>query len=284
MKTNFVLISLLFTSSLLGAQELVSKKGEAILPETGDWAIQVNAVPFLEYTGNFFSSAGKNTVSAQPISAYPFSIAVKYFQTEKTALRAKATININTITTNNFVVRDGQVAPIDPNETVRDSRKANNNMVFIGGGIEKRKGKTRLQGFYGAEILFMFSGGTRTNYTYGNTFSADNTTPTSTIDFNTGISALTSSRIISGRTGNSFGVGARGFIGAEYFIIPKLSLGMEYGWGMMYDFTGDGQNAFQEWDSVESTVIRTVSRTAGGSRFGLNTDISGGAINLTLHF
>ncbi|MDQ3190140.1 MAG: hypothetical protein M3Q58_00950 [Bacteroidota bacterium] len=286
MRKKFILIGLLFatTGLLAQEQEIVSKRGEPFLPEQGDWAIQINAVPFLEYAGNLFSSAGDNTVSAQALSAYPFTVAAKYFHTENTAFRGKATINFARLSTHNFVIRDGQVAPIDPNETVRDSRKISDNTVFLGAGVEKRKGKTRLQGYYGGEILLMYSGGTRINYNYGNAFSADNTTPTTTIDFTTGASVLIGSRPVSSRSGTSFGIGGRGFLGAEYFLIPKLSLGVEYGWGLMYSTIGDGQTILQEWDSVESTVVRTVSRTAGQSQFGLNTDISGGAINLTFHF
>lgn len=52
----------------------------------------------------------------------------------------------------------------------------------------------------------------------------------------------------------------------------------------MYQSRGEGQNIIQEWDSVESTVVRNTSRIAGENRFGVSSDISGGAINLTLHF
>lgn len=221
MKTNLIFIAFFFLMRSLIGQELVSKKGEPVLPEAGDWAIQVDAVPFLNYIGNVFSNAGTNTVSAQVPEAYPFSIAGKYFVSENLAYRAKATVNFSSVITHNFVIRDGQVAPIDPNETVRDSRKSRDNTVFLGAGIEKRKGKTRLQGYYGGELLILYSGGVRNTYTYGNQFSADNTNPTSTVDFNTGMSALTSSRIVSSRGGAIFGIGARGFLGAEYFLLPK---------------------------------------------------------------
>ena len=284
MRKILAFISFSCLSAGLIAQPLLSKKGEPVLPESGDWAIQVNAVPFLNYFGNLFSNAGNNTVSSQALAAYPFSIAGKFFINETTAYRVKASINFASISTHNFVIRDEQVAPIDPNETVRDSRKSSDNNIFLGSGIEKRKGKTRLQGFYGAELMLLYDGGTRNTYTYGNAFSAENTAPTSTIDFTTGASALTNSRIVSSRTGNTFGIGGRGFLGAEYFLLPKLSIGLEYGWGLMYRSTGDGQNILQEWDSVESTVVRTTSRIAGTNRFGIDSDISGGAINLTLHF
>jgi hypothetical protein len=285
MKKILIQISLLIISfTTLNAQELISKKGEPYLPEAGEWAVQINAVPFLNYTGNLFSSAGNNTLFAQSPSGYPFSIGGKYFISESKAYRGRFILNFSNVITNNLVTRDRQTAPVDPNVTVTDTRRMRNNNVFLTGGIEFRKGKTRLQGIYGAEAVIMYSGGTTTNFLYSNPFATDNTNPNTTINFETGETAAVALRILSTRSGSAFGIGARAFLGAEYFLFPKISLGFEYGYGLMVSSTGRGETAIQEWDSIESTVVRKTSKTAGGSFFGINGDISGGAINLTFYF
>jgi hypothetical protein len=285
MKSILIQISLFAISfAALNAQELISKRGEPFLPEAGDWAIQINAVPFLNYAGNLFSNAGNNTLFAQSPAGYPFSVGGKYFITENRAYRGRFMFNFNNETTNNLVTRDRQTAPIDPNITVTDTRRQRTNSVFLAGGMEFRKGKTRLQGLYGGEAVLMYNGGVNTDFLYSNPFASDNTNPNTTLNFNTGETAAVSSRVVSTRTGSAFGLGARAFLGAEYFLFPKVSIGLEYGWGLMLSTTGRGETAVQEWDTIESAVVRRTSRTAGGNSFGINGDISGGAINLILHF
>lgn len=289
-KIFFTVLTLILIGSFSFSQDttsvspdLVSKKGEPILPETGDWAIQINALPLLNYAGNMLSSAGTNTTSVSFPSNYPMSIGGKYFNSESTAFRARVMLGLNSTTVKNLVQKDNQLAPVDPNFTVEDSRKTNSNNIVFGGGIEKRKGKTSVQGLYGAEALFMFGGG-KTEYIYGNNFASDNLTPTSTTDFDVFTIEPVTEREIYNKDGATFGIGVRGFIGAEYFFAPKMSLGFEYGWGLMQSSTGRGEKTTESWDSTENTLIKTNSKVAGQSSFGLNADISGGAINLTFHF
>ena len=47
MKNKFLLCALLCSITVVNAQELLSKKGEKMLPDSGDWAIAVDAAPFL---------------------------------------------------------------------------------------------------------------------------------------------------------------------------------------------------------------------------------------------
>jgi hypothetical protein len=284
MKKATLICSLLLCQLANYAQdELRSRKGEPFLPEAGDWAVQVDATPVVNFLGNMFNNAGTNSIIIQPLQNYPFSIAGKYFYCEDKAYRAKAMINLARVSTNNLVTRDNQPAPIDPNLTVTDSRVTSGSTFLLGFGIEKRKGRTRLQGFYGGEALAMYGSGINNTYNYGNPFGADNPNPAST-DFETSAIVPANRRITEDRAGASFGIGARGFVGAEYFIIPKLAIGFEYGIGFMFTTTGDGREVYQSWDTVQSSVTRATERTAGGNSFGVNTDISGGALTLTFHF
>jgi hypothetical protein len=286
MKTGQFLFAIVFVfiSGSLFSQEIVSKKGEPYLPEQGDWALQINATPFFNFFGNMFANTGANTLNVQPLSGYPMSVAVKYFTQADRAYRGRMMMNIGSSTVRNFVPRDQQAAPFDPNITVTDSKRTGNANVMLSFGKEYRKGKTRLQGYYGGEAIVMYNRGTTLNYNYGNAFSSENTIPNTTSDFETGAFSPTSSRVISQRSGSGFGIGMGGFAGAEYFILPKFSIGIEYNLALMFSTEGVGRVSSQYWDTVQNMVVRTASRTAGSNNFGINTDISGGAINLTLHF
>src|SRR5262249_14212260 len=153
-----------------------------------------------------------------------------YVKDENTAYRVRFGLNFGS-TKNDFLVpQDGAT---DPNARVTDTKKVSTHGVTIGVGLQKSRGKGRLHGIYGAEFLVTVGGGSKTTYTYGNSF--DPTTGTATIsDFdpaNPNFSSSVSSRTKETKGGSEFGVGLFGFIGAEYFFAPKMSLSAEYGWG-----------------------------------------------------
>ncbi|MES2681013.1 MAG: hypothetical protein V4635_14060, partial [Bacteroidota bacterium] len=56
MKKAITLLMFVFANYAMLGQDLTSKKGEPILPEKGDWAIGIDATPFLNYIGNFFGT------------------------------------------------------------------------------------------------------------------------------------------------------------------------------------------------------------------------------------
>ncbi|GIJ93533.1 hypothetical protein CAPN002_07510 [Capnocytophaga stomatis] len=66
--------------------------------------------------------------------------------------------------------------------------------LAVGYGKEWRKGSTRLQGFYGADALLGFG--------------------------------------VPQKDAFSFALGAQGFVGAEYFIFPKVALGAQYSYSV----------------------------------------------------
>ncbi|GHV36903.1 hypothetical protein FACS1894178_8530 [Bacteroidia bacterium] len=67
-----------------GNQVLVNKKGKVILPEKGDWAVGINAAPFINFIGSFFSSGA---VSPQLLFKNGATVYGKYFLKDKLALR-----------------------------------------------------------------------------------------------------------------------------------------------------------------------------------------------------
>ena len=280
----------LFTFCLF-AQEgtLVSRKGEAYLPDSADWAIGIDAAPVINYFGNFFHGSAANVAPSWGYPGTPLAITGKIFKNKKTAYRAMLRVGFGTSSKSNYVINDAPSNGIpDPNVTVTDQLKTTYHNVLLGMGKEMRRGKTRLQGYYGWMGMLGKSGKTE-NYSYGNNFSATNIQPTST-NWVADTSGSVSSRITKQKYGSTFMIGLRGFVGAEYFIFPKISVGAEFGWGLGFSSTGDGIKTTAEWDSNGNQLKLSDKRTGRSNSFGLDTDVNGmqmmptGALMLTMHF
>jgi hypothetical protein len=291
MKKSVLALAMAFGVTSAFAQELTSKKGEPILPEAGDWAISVDANPFLNYMGTFF---GKQNSSGAPTFNFLGNQSVimgKYFKDEKTAYRVGLNIGFNTQTTKNNVDQDNQPAHVDaPAVVVTDKATYSTFGLGLTAGIEKRKGKTRLQGYYGAEAGIFVQTQGQTN-TYGNsmgtgtsagTASSPNSTTFSSVGVtsnstNNGVPQIVTSgsvpaRVTSDKLGTGFQFGVRGFAGVEYFVLPKISLGGEFGWGIGLKTTGSGSTTTQTMNAAGTSAISLTTKTAGSSGFTIGTD------------
>jgi len=281
MKKTVLIMSLAFVSASVFAQDLTSKKGEPILPESGDWAISFDAAPFLNYAGRMLSTAGSTSPSANYVSGLPFSIVGKMFKDEKTAYRAMIRIG-NWSTKSDFYTDD--VTNTDPAVKVTDTEKDAGHAVVLGAGMEMRRGKTRLQGYYGG-MAWLGLSGTKQSYEYGNAISTTNTSHTNSFGQGAGVT--------ENKPGSSFSFGVRGFIGAEYFILSKISVGAEYGWGIGFSKAGEGEVSVEAFDITSSAAKTTTTTTGGSSTFSIDTDINAtptglsgpaGQLMITLHF
>ncbi|GAB4140683.1 MAG: hypothetical protein Fur0041_15870 [Bacteroidia bacterium] len=285
MRKSTVLVAALALSASAAFAQVTNKNGVVVTPEAGDWAIGFDAAPFLNYFGNMANGATNAPFSANFINGTDQMIMGKYYASETMAYRGLLRIGFGSTTMGNYVVKDGTTAT--PPEMVTDEMKSSYNFIGLGAGVEMRRGKTRLQGYYGGQFMFMI-GGSKDTYTYGNAFGTTNTTPTTTVNFLTGTTAPVSSRTLEAKAGSMFGLGLRGFIGAEYFILPKLSIGAEYGWGLALSSTGEGSVSTESWNGTGT--VTTETKTAKSSSFGIDTDNnplgrgSSGSIIINLHF
>ncbi len=286
MKKLTVLFSVMFLASVLvnAQEELKSKNGTPILPAAGDYAIGIDASPIFNFFGNFVkinSAVAFNDPSSWNFVNTNNAIFAKYFVDANTAYRVNVRIGLTSTTDKEYVMQDGQS---DPLVTVEDKAKYGNTNIILGAGMEKRRGYGRLQGFYGAEAQLLFSGTSRT-FTYGNAFSSSNTAPTMT-DFDpANPNVITpSARITKDKSGSTIGLGARAFVGVEYFFAPKISVGGEFGWGLALLTQGDGKVTTESWDFANSSVKTTETKTGGGGYLGFDTDNFAGCIYMMFHF
>ncbi len=289
MKKSVLVIALAFGVTGAFAQDLTSKKGEPILPEAEDWAISLDADPMFQFVGNAFNGNTSNSAPSVGWLNSNQTIIGKKFIDEKNAYRVLVRLGFTNQTYKNMVVDNSIVTPaVFPAQDaeVEDKFKMKNTSIAIGVGKEMRRGKTRLQGYYGADAMIWISS-SGSKYEYGNTMSpllAAGTTPTPTStswDPATGAvlgEAPMGSRTLSTKSGMTLGIGVRGFIGAEYFIFPKIAIGAEYGWGIGYQMSGKGKTTYETTGGAGPTVAEQESISSGSSKFGFDTDLNQGNI------
>lgn len=321
--------AMLLTTMLSQAQELGSrdtsilknKKGYEILPKKGDIGLGFNTIPILDmFLGTLNRAtpfAGSSNV-VQYTSNSNNQIYAKYFLDAKTAVRVRFGVNTLSGSMTNQV-QDAEAmykATLGTQDDilaasllkVDDKLTFNKNNWSLSVGYEKRRGYRRLQGYYGGEIG-VGNTGSKQSVTYGNAFS-DQYPVQYTSNFNS-FSIATQQptvRTVRNLTSTNRGgirLGLRGFIGLEYFIFSKISIGVEYGWA--YSITtrrgakstqevfNNGQNGpevFTETVNIDSSEklkgfsvdnnngsVFSMNNTLGG-----NTSLSGGAGALTLIF
>ena len=298
MKKTTLALALAFGVAGAFAQDLTSKKGEPILPEAGDWAIGMDASPFLKYAGNMLSGGGTNAAPTADFLNANNTIIGKYFVDEKTAYRGILRIGMNSQHAYNNVGSVTGSAPTYPTlpTMVQDKASMSSTFIGLGGGMEMRRGKTRLQGYYGADAMLWLSSSSK-KFTYGNALSATNAAGAGDTDWSataygpnhgTDVGYASGNRVTSWKSGTTFGIGVRGFIGAEYFIFPKISLAGEFGWGIGLSMTGASTTATESWGGTGSLGTQSVTGNKSGT-FWIDTDQSKfgtgtGTLRLNVHF
>lgn len=170
-------------------------------------------------------------------------------------------------------------------------------------GYEKRRGYGRLVGFYGGEIGISRAA-QKDKRSYGNAFS-DQYSTVFTNNFGTGGTttqnpAGTSTRILEEKIDAQWGIGARAFIGVEYFVFAKISIAAEYGFGYSFSRSKNltrtqetylvGQNGPTVVEEVVDTRSPNTSRGFGVDN-GINSTLNkagiGGStasVSLLFHF
>ena len=289
MKKSFLAVAVILGTSTLFAQDLTSKKGEAYLPEAGDYAIGIDAAPFLTYFGNFIGGNGLNTAPTWNFLTTNQVITGKYFKEDDLAYRVGIRLGFGSTKGSAMIGQDLAAAPVYPALPleVEDSWKSGGSNIGLTGGLEWRRGKGRLQGFYGAELGVAF-GTSKTKYEYGNAMAI---TGAGTTNFGSNITTDTygnPARINEAKGGSTVAFGLRAFIGAEYFVLPKLSLGGEFGWGVGLASVGANSTTLESTDGA-TVGSQTIEGTKSSS-FGLDTDInntlfgSAASLRIAFHF
>lgn len=288
-KTITFLAAMVLAAGIMTAQEapvLTSKSGIPILPQAGDFAIGVNAIPMFEFVGNMFNNQVNNTVGFEFLDNDMRFIFGKYFLEDLLAVRVGLRVGHTRFSDIQYVNNDAAAAggggsKGDGDTWITDKHNSVNTNIMLGIGMEKRKGVHRIQGFYGLDLgLGLMSGSDK--FVYGNEYSKDNTTPTTT-NFGNNI-FWGAGRVTQIQQGTGFIIGARLFVGFEYFILPKLSLGGEFGWGPALGLMGKTSTTVEGWDMVKDELKVEELPLFKGSMLNIDTDNANGVIKMLFHF
>ncbi len=198
-------------------EKLTNKKGWIILPEEGDFALGLDANPFFGYIGDIFNNTTNNNLFTNLVNN---SLYGKYYLSDDCAIRGRFRPTSSYTYQEYFVNDDNATSNTTVPQEVMDVRVIKSSSIEIAPGIEFRRGYNRLQGLYGGEVVFSRSVNS-TEYTYGNAMTAQNPNPTNAF-FGGNSRALD-------EYNNSSNLALRAFAGAEYFVLPKLSFGIEVG-------------------------------------------------------
>ena len=93
MKKKVLFVAALFVGATTFAQDgLTSKKGEAFLPEAGDFALGFDGSPFINYVGNMANGTSNNSLSFNNMYNTVYG---KMFKDENTAYRGMVRIGMS---------------------------------------------------------------------------------------------------------------------------------------------------------------------------------------------
>ncbi len=269
--------------------QVQNKNGVDIMPVAGEIGLGMNALPALQWLGNMMNGNTDNTSLGNSKFVDYFgsqNLFGKYMISDDAAIRVNLRYGRNGATTYNYVFND---VLANPDSITIDTYHGRSTDFNIGVGYEFRRGKTRLRGIYGGELLYAYSR-TLEDFYYGNSFGFINPAPTSTswsAGAVSGVGAL-ATRQRSTDTGAINGLGLRLFGGVEYYICPKICLGTEFGWGIGGAWSKMGTIVDEYWDPGAAAgaggVLTSISEQTNTSTFRIDTDNFNGAMYFMFWF
>ncbi len=257
------LVSFVALSVSVSAQDVLkTKSGKPILPAKNGFALTIDAVPFINFTGNLFN--GSSNIAPEFLFAqkHPMTLSGLYLKENDLAYRLKVRLGFSSLKNDTMVAKNGST---NPNELVTDESIQKTSAVTFGFGIQKWRGEGRVRAYYGGEILYGVKTD-KTTFTYGNDLSNENQVTRNTLY----------------KPGNSIEFSLRGFLGIEYFFAPKMSISGEFGWGPSVESRKAGELVREKWNGGAVEQIKTT--TGKASLFSIDNDNNGGALNLNIYF
>jgi len=238
----------------------INKRGIELLPKAGDFAMGIDAMPFLNYLGGMLSGAGRSGIDVQGYGFNENTFYGKYFLSRDEAIRAKFWLLTYNELHKNAVADDYELHynPLNLDATAIDMMTNSMFGSALSLGYELRRGRGRVQGFGGGEAILLFVS-EKTKFDWANTMTEVNQIPSSSA----GLWGAGSEqhRTLEINKGNTFGGGVGGFVGVEYFFTPMISVGCEFNLTFIYSATQQSEKATEYWDTATNRLQNRHSRS-----------------------
>ncbi len=238
------------------AQQMMSKKGTPILPAAGSWGLSIDATPFLNYAGNLANGNAGNVAPTFGSAIDPVTIRGRYFLADDAAVRVDFTLGISSTK---------QESPNAGDPTQTDELKTSGTAFGIGAGYEIRRGKGRLIASYGPQVFVRMDPFSGVDPTFGPV--------TGKVEFD---DATGDAGDYVAEGGNTFSFGLGGFIGAEYFFAPQMSIGGQFDLNLAMSSTSER--------TIKVGTADAVVDQGKSSAFGFGVVAPAASLNLNLYF
>ena len=282
-KSLILLLTLLVSASVAGAQETTEKE---YLPKKGDWAVGFDVSPILRVIGGIGAGDLKlggvpwltdNTTNLMP----ELSVNAKYMLSDKLGIKANVGLLLRSDSEAEFARDDAEYAnnPLS-DAKVEDRKHTFNSGISLMAGAEYRVGRKKVQGVFGAGVLFALQN-TTTSYNYGNAMTSLNQSPS------VGITNYTynGGRKLSENGNPFYYAGLIGSMGVEWFVAPKISLGAQVDLSAYAIFKSKRYVDSERYDPASGTVEkRTDLMQPSSVDFHIGTDSISGSINMVFYF
>lgn len=294
-KTLLTLLGCLFAcSAMTFAQPKHHPK--QYLPEEGDMAIGIDITPVFKYLGNAFNNSTDNTL--ETLGGKPFtnrydkfsrdnlmpdvSIMGKYMITDEWALKANVGLKISTLNDKRYVIDEQEQYknPLSEKKAIDKAHYVNNGVSILFGG-EYRKGEKRVQGVFGAGVLFAYQN-SRVKYTYNNEMTTINQTPQTGFD---DVYNGASRTLSENQKGADIYTGLTGSAGLEWFVAPKIALGAEVNLTLYYLFGTESYRTSEYYNAKTNKVEKWTDLVSpGNSGIHFGTESLGGSLYMIFYF
>lgn len=243
-------------------------------PKKGDFGLAFDAVPMMNFALNAVNIFGDTGQQAAGLVNWPQgfenTITLKYMMSDNLGIRTLFGANVLDRTSSTFYphpidVADPEILPGDEIE-IEDKLHESTSGFWLGGGFEFRDTLyERLQGYGGMLAVFGMSGSS-SNTQYGWAYDTD------AADF--GVIGEGTTRPLKTDSGLTSWFSARAFVGVEFFVLPQVSLGAEYGLSMTFASKGRGMTTTEVWRAEDNKAeIEEEEGSSSGSNVLVSPDI-----------
>ena len=291
-KISALLILSVLPLEVLTAQDEAKKD---YLPKAGDMAIGIDMQPVYTFFGNMANgnlANGLGQFGGEAPLGGGISIMGKYMLDKTTALRVNVGVNKNVIKDFDYSV-DNEALFLNPlsEAQVEDMNMENNAAYTIAAGIEFRKGKERIQGYFGGDLVFGMQKD-RWTFSYGNILSDVNQAPARTNYNGAGFGTPIVNNVgywtrtyATEKYRNTMLLGIAGKVGVEYFVAPKLSFGGEVSLLISEQIDKGSYNKSEGYNPTTAQVEEHTQLVSPATRtFHIGTEDMGGKLFMLFYF